>query len=102
MSYERFHEFYSRTKCGWACCRVCPWRSSCKSCNITLVTDLINPVLGLVLGSTKGLKAAYLPIFGAKVMFGNFLSVLIDFLVIAAVVYFVVHGLKLDKVDKKK
>ncbi|PIZ62798.1 large conductance mechanosensitive channel protein MscL [Candidatus Roizmanbacteria bacterium CG_4_10_14_0_2_um_filter_39_13] len=68
----------------------------------SLVTDLINPVLGLVLGSTKGLKAAYLPIFGAKVMFGNFLSVLIDFLVIAAVVYFVVHGLKLDKVDKKK
>jgi len=68
----------------------------------SLVTDLINPVLGLVLGSTKGLKAAYLPIFGAKVMFGNFLSVLIDFLVIAAVVYFVVRGLKLDKVDKKK
>lgn len=67
-----------------------------------LVTDLINPIVGLVLGSTKGLQGAYLPLFGAKVMYGHFISVLIDFIVIAAIVYYVVHGLKLDKVDKKK
>lgn len=68
----------------------------------SLVTDLINPILGLILGSTEGLKEVYFPLLGAEIMIGNFLSVLIDFLVIAAVVYFVVHGLKLDKADKKK
>lgn len=68
----------------------------------SLVDDLINPILGLILGSTEGLAKAYISIFGAKIMYGNFLSVLIDFLVVAAVVYYVVRGLKLDKVDKKK
>ncbi len=68
----------------------------------SLVSDLINPILGLILGSTKGLESAYLNIFGAKMMYGHFLSVLLDFIVIAAVVYYVVHGLKLDRLDKKK
>lgn len=67
-----------------------------------IVNDLINPIIGLILGSTKGLEKVYLPLFGAKIMYGHFLSVLIDFVVIAAVVYFVVHGMKLDRVDKKK
>ncbi|CAN5115402.1 hypothetical protein BH09PAT2_BH09PAT2_06260 [soil metagenome] len=69
----------------------------------SIVTDIINPLLGLALGSTKGLQAAYFNLFGAKVMYGHFLSVLIDFIVIASVVYFVIKGLKLDEVlDKKK
>lgn len=67
-----------------------------------LVNDLINPIIGLILGSTKGLQGAYIPLFGAKVMYGHFISVLIDFIVIAAVVYYAVHVMKLDRVDKKK
>jgi len=35
-------------------------------------------------------------------MWGHFLAVLIDFAIIAAVVYFGVHGLGLDKLDKPK
>jgi len=35
-------------------------------------------------------------------MWGNFLNVLIDFVVIALVVYFGVKMLGLDKLDKKK
>jgi large-conductance mechanosensitive channel len=35
-------------------------------------------------------------------MYGHFLSVLLDFIVIAGVVYFGIKGLKLDNLDKKK
>lgn len=67
-----------------------------------IVNDLINPIIGLALGSTKGLQAASFQLFGAKVAYGHFLSVVIDFIVIASVVYFVIKGLKLDVLDKKK
>ena len=67
-----------------------------------IVTDLINPVLSLVLGRIENLDSAYIPIGNAKLMWGDFLSTLIDFLVIAFVVYFGVRALKLDKLDKKK
>jgi hypothetical protein len=36
------------------------------------------------------------------VMWGSFLAILINFVVIAAVVYFLVKGLGLDKMDAKK
>jgi len=68
----------------------------------SLVTDLINPLIGLILGSTKGLEGAKIELLGAKIMYGHFLSVALDFIIIAAVVYFVVKGLGLDKLDKKK
>lgn len=66
------------------------------------LTDLLNPFLGLVLGSTKGLANAYLPLFNTKILYGHFLMTLLDFLVVAAVVYFGVKWLRLDKLDKKK
>jgi len=68
----------------------------------SLVTDIINPVLGLVLGATDGLKSAVLTVGTTKITYGNFLGALIDFLIIALVVYFGVKGLGLDKLDKKK
>lgn len=68
----------------------------------SLVSDLINPLLGLILGSTKGLEHAKLNLFGTSIAYGHFLSVTLDFLIISAVVYFIVRGLGLDKLDKKK
>ena len=68
----------------------------------SVVTDLINPLIGLALGSTKGLQAAYVNFFGAKILYGHFLSVLLDFVVIAAVVYFGIKSFGLDRIDKKK
>ena len=65
------------------------------------VTDLINPLLGIVLGAAKGLETATLKIGSAQILWGNFVSVMIDFLVIALVVYFGVKVLGLDKLDKK-
>lgn len=67
-----------------------------------VVTDIINPLLGIILSRTGELKYAYWSIGPAKVMWGNFLSVLIDFLVIALVVYYGVKFLKIDKLDKSK
>ena len=67
-----------------------------------LVNDIINPFLGVILGLAKGFETAVLIIGPLKIQYGHFLSVLIDFAVIALVVYFFVKGLGLDKLDKKK
>lgn len=67
-----------------------------------LVTDIVNPLVGLALGSADGLKAATFKIGGATIMYGDFLSVLLDFAIIAAVVYFGVKILGLDRLDKSK
>jgi len=68
----------------------------------SLVKDIINPILGIILGAAGNLSSYSLKIGSAEVMWGSFLSVLIDFLVIASVVYFGVKKLKLDRLDKKK
>jgi len=68
----------------------------------SLVTDVINPLLGIVLGAAGKLSDMSLKIGSAKIMWGNFISVTINFAVIAFVVYFGVTLLKLDKLDKKK
>lgn len=66
-----------------------------------LVTDLLNPLIGLLMGGLN-LNKAYIMAGAAKLMWGDFVSVAIDFLVVACVVYFGVKLLKLDKLDKKK
>lgn len=63
-----------------------------------LVNDIVNPLIGYLLGSTEGLRHMTL----GPILLGDFVAVLIDFLIIAAVVYFVVKGLGLDKLDKPK
>lgn len=68
----------------------------------SLVADIINPILGIVLGAAKGLETAYFSLGPAKILYGHFLESVIDFLVIALVVYFGVKKLGLDKLDKKK
>ena len=67
-----------------------------------LVTDIINPLLGGILGKTDNLKSAYFAIGEAKILYGDFLSIVIDFIVIGLVVYFGVKWIGLDKLDKKK
>lgn len=67
-----------------------------------LVTDIINPLLSFAIGSTEGLRQAHIAIGDARIMWGDFVSVLIDFLIVAAVIYFGFKGLGLDKLDKKK
>lgn len=67
-----------------------------------LVTDIINPILNVVVGAADGLRSAKFEIGSAVFLWGDFLAVVIDFAIIAAVVYFGVKGLGLEKLDKKK
>jgi len=67
----------------------------------SLVEDIINPLLGIVLGAAGDLSSYSLHVGGAELRWGNFASMLIDFVVIAAVVYFGFKGLGLDKIDFK-
>lgn len=67
-----------------------------------LVEDIINPLVGLALGSAEGLKEASVSVGSAKVLYGALLSTTIDFLIIALVVYFGVKLMGLDKLDKAK
>ena len=66
-----------------------------------LVEDIINPILGIFLGAVGGLNAAVLRVGPAEIKYGHFISVIIDFAVIALVVYYVFKGLE-SRLDKKK
>lgn len=68
----------------------------------SLVEDIINPLLGVILGAAGNLSEAYISIGNVKLMWGSLVNTLVDFLVIALVVYFGVKLLKLDKLDRKK
>jgi large conductance mechanosensitive channel len=67
-----------------------------------LVEDIISPILALGLSNIENLKDAYIQLGAAKIMWGDFVNVLVDFAVVALVVYFGVKFLKLDKLDKQK
>jgi len=73
----------------------------------SLVNNIINPLVGVLYGGGGALAEKYwcLKEIGSsctnKLGYGAFLNQLINFIVIAAVVYFVVKRLKLDKLDKK-
>ena len=67
----------------------------------SIVTDLVNPIIGIALGATKGLETMVIRIGTAQILLGHFISTLIDFLVVALVVYFGVAIAKFEKLDKK-
>ncbi len=68
----------------------------------SLVQDMINPLLGPLLGAAGDLNQQVLRFAGVEVKWGSFANNLIDFVIMAAVVYFVFKGLGLDRVDKPK
>jgi len=67
-----------------------------------LVTDIINPLLSIPLGIAGNLKTASINLGPATILYGDLISVAIDFIVIALVIYFGVKMIGLDKLDKKK
>ena len=74
----------------------------------SLIDNVIMPPIGLALGSGDGLKGLTWTIGQgnggdpAIIYYGTFLNDLINFLLIALVVYIVFHSLGLTKIDKKK
>lgn len=71
-----------------------------------MVGAIIDPIIGLIIGNPKGLQAAQwdVTVAGREATFGfgKLVYSLIVFMAVCAVIYFVVHGFKLDKIDKKK
>lgn len=71
-----------------------------------IVASLIDPLIGLILGNADGLKSmvwtAHIGTHSGVFKFGQVVYSFLVFLAVCAVVYFVVMGLKLDKLDMKK
>lgn len=71
-----------------------------------LIASFINPFIGLVLPGANDLnKRTFTQTIGSKsadFSYGQFLSVLLSFLITAAVIYYIIKGLKLDKLDRPK
>ncbi len=68
----------------------------------SFISDIVNPLVGLILGHVEGLKEASIVFLGAKIAWGNFLSTLINFVIMTAVVFFGFKVLRLEKLDKQK
>ena len=68
-----------------------------------LANDIISPLVGILLGNFGDLSTLSWKVgSGATIAFGAFFTVLINFCIIAAIVYYGVTKLGLDKLDKKK
>ncbi len=78
-----------------------------KSLVDSLVNDIFNPVIGLI-GGSGGLDSRYVCLKNVagqctnKLAYGALINSLLSFIIIVAAVYFVIKGLKLDKLDKPK
>jgi len=74
----------------------------------SLVDNVVMPPLGMLLGSAEGLKGLAWTMgktadgSSAVLHYGIFLNDFINFVVIALVVYLIVHLLRIEKLDKKK
>ena len=73
----------------------------------SLVDNIINPIIGLLLGNVALNEYSAVLVektatsAGLTLGYGAFISSLLDFVIIAAVVFYVFKGLGLDKLDKK-
>jgi len=76
--------------------------SSITKLTTSLVNDMVNPLIGLLMGGHVGdLKAAYFQIGSSQILWGSFVSSLVDFLIIAFIIYLTVKILGLDKSKEK-
>ena len=68
----------------------------------SFVENIINPILGLVLGAAGALDSAVLKVGPVEILWGSFATTIIDFVIIALVIFYGFKFLKLGKLDKKK
>ena len=67
-----------------------------------IVEDVANPFLNVALGFTGKLADRYIYVFGAKILWGNLVGEVINFIIIAFVVYFIVEILGIARTDHEK
>ncbi len=68
----------------------------------SVVNDLLNPLIGILLGPAGNLKDNYWQVGKAQILYGSFLTTLLDFLMITLVVYLSIKVFRFDRLDKKK
>ena len=68
----------------------------------SIVTDLIDPIVGIFLGRFGDLSKLSFTVLSANITYGRFISVAINFIIIALVLYWGVTKLGLNKLDKPK
>ena len=68
----------------------------------SFVEDIVNPIVGVIMGKTGALDTAIFKVGSVEILWGSFVSSIIDFIIIGSVIYFGFKVLKLDKLDKNK
>ncbi|MEK7505919.1 MAG: MscL family protein [Patescibacteria group bacterium] len=68
----------------------------------SFITNIVNPLLSVILGAAKNLEQYSLHAGPIEVFWGKFIAALINFLILAAVVYYGFKILGLDRLDKKR
>ena len=67
----------------------------------SLVTDILNPIIGIILGKVELVNMS-VRVGSTTIAYGNFISNLIDFSLIALVVYIGFRTLRLDRLKKQE
>lgn len=74
----------------------------------TLIASFVNPVLGIILPGQGDLSQKKFTLTISEMektavfAWGQFVYVLISFVAVCAIIYYIVKGFKLDKIDQKK
>lgn len=68
----------------------------------SIVNDLINPIIGIALHKFGDLSALSFHVLSANITYGKFISIIINFIIVALVVYYGVKKLRLDQLDAPK
>lgn len=67
-----------------------------------LVNDIITPLISIFIGKASDLKTESITVYGAKFLWGDLLATVIDFVVIAFIVYILVSLLRFEKGEPEK
>ena len=67
----------------------------------SLVEHVINPIIGILLGRVN-LVDMQLVVGSATIGYGAFISAIVDFVIVAAVLYFLFHQIGISRIDAKK
>jgi large conductance mechanosensitive channel len=67
----------------------------------SFVNDIINPVIGIATGNFQDLSKMSFTVGSASIKYGNFIVLLINFVILAATVYILFKVFRLERIDRK-
>ncbi|MDB5188826.1 MAG: putative Large-conductance mechanosensitive channel-like protein [Candidatus Nomurabacteria bacterium] len=66
------------------------------------VSDILTPLIGIMLGQHADFAKAGFTVRGSTILYGDFISNLINFLIVAFAIYLLVKVIRADMLDKPK